>query len=182
MILKAFAAVLVLIGILMSGFGIYFIALGIEAQGWKTVEGQVTSVVVRVDTDLQADAVTKKRREELKRYYPSISYEWVVDGKTYSGSRYRLGETHEKYDERTDAQAAAAKFRNGAPIKVYYNVDHPNQAVLEPSLSGGVFVPLPLGLVFLFTGWALFRYREAIGKAMQQSQNSSSPGQGVGAA
>jgi len=173
MFLKIVTAGLLLIGLLMSGFGIYFIALGYEAEGWTEVEGRVVSVSVRVDTDLSSSQASRTRREELRRYYPSIRYVWVVEGKGYSGSRYRLGETHEKYDERAEAQAAAARFPAGSPVTVYFDKDHPDQAVLDPSLSMGVFVPLPLGLLFLLLRWLLYRHRQAIEKAMQEAGESS---------
>ena len=171
MFLKAVAAALLLIGVLMSGFGIYFIGLGYEAEGWTKVEGRVVSATVRVDVEVHSTQASKTRREELRRYYPSITYEWTVDGERFSGLRYRLGEPYEKFNERTDAVAAAAKFRTDAPITVYYDADHPSQAVLDPSLSAGVFVPLPLGLLFLGLGWLVLRNRAAL----EAAANSAGP-------
>ena len=111
-------------------------------------------------------ATTGTTGTSRNRYYPEITYRWTVDGQSYEGDRYRLGETHEKYLEREAAVVAAGAFKNGMPIPVYYQVDHPSSAVLDPSLSVGVFVPLPLGLLFLASGWALLRFRPAIEKAM----------------
>lgn len=165
MFLKIVFGTMVLIGVLMSGFGIYFIGQGYEAEGWTKVEGRVVSSTIQVDIDIHSRSA---KSEEQRRYCPSITYEWQVDGKTYTGSRYRLGETHEKYKERAEAGAAAARFRTGEPITVYYDKDHPSQAVLDPSLSVGVFVPLPLGLLFLALGGSYFLFREAFDKATQQ--------------
>ncbi|MCB1036765.1 MAG: DUF3592 domain-containing protein, partial [Acidobacteria bacterium] len=157
-------------GLLMTGFGAYFIAEGYAAESWTEVEGQIVSARVRVHTDLSSSKhLSRAERERYRRYYPEITYRWTAGEERYTGSRYRLGETHEKYKERTDAEAKAATFVTGAPITVYYDKDHPDQAVLDPSLSVGVFVPLPLGLLILGMGWLLFRYRDALEKAMNAS-------------
>lgn len=167
MFLKAVSAFLIFFGLLMAGFGIYFIALGYEAEGWTKVEGRITAVKVRVDiSGGTTNWAAGQHRSETRSYYPEIDYEWSVNGETHAGSRYRLGESHEKYQEKADAKAAAAKFQTGAPITVYYDLDNPDRAILDPSLSVGVFVPLPLGLLFLGAGWTLFRYRETLEKAM----------------
>ncbi|MEM9553583.1 MAG: DUF3592 domain-containing protein [Acidobacteriota bacterium] len=77
--------------------------------------------------------------------------------------------------ERSDAVAAAIQYRNGMPITVYYDADDPAQAVLDPSLSVGVYVPLPLGLVFAGLGWALFRFGPAIERAAAAPARARTP-------
>ena len=53
---------------------------------------------IRVETDLsRSGGTTSSQRERLRRYYPSITYQWTVGEETFKGSRYRLGEPHEKY-------------------------------------------------------------------------------------
>lgn len=61
------------------------------------------------------------------------------------------------------------------PITVYYDADDPAQAVLDPSLSVGVYVPLPLGLVFAGLGWALFRFGPAIERAAAAPARARTP-------
>lgn len=177
MFLKAVAGFFLLCGLFLASFGVYFIVLGAEAEGWTQVEGRVVSTAVQVDVSIsRSEHSTQTRRAELRRYYPSITYEWTVGGSTYTGSRYRLGESHEKYDERADAVAAAARYRAGSPIAVYYDEDHPDSAVLDPALSVGVFVPLPVGIVFFVLGWLLWRYAPAMERAMAAQRTLTTAG------
>ena len=49
---------------------------------------------------------------------------------------------------------------------MYYDPDKPSEAGLNKKLSGGVFVPLPLGLLMAGMGWLGLRHKEAIQKAV----------------
>ena len=109
---------------------------------------------------------SREERERRRQYYPSIAYRWEVDGQTYSGSRYRLGTTHDKFNEREDAVAAAVKYRNGAPITVYYDPKNPSEAVLDNSLSVAVFAPLLLGFLFAPVGWLGLRHQDKLKAAL----------------
>jgi hypothetical protein len=161
MLLKALLGFACLIGLAMTGFGIYFIALGNAARTWPEAEGRVVSTQIRSETSSSGDA-TRAQIEASRRYYPEINYGWSVDGESYSGSRYQLGTTHAKYKTRTEARAAAAKYPEGSTIAVYFDPKDPSQAVLDRAMSAGVFVPLPLGLLFLAAGLMGFRYREQL--------------------
>lgn len=166
MFLKVFFAILLLLGVFFTLFGAYFIALGNEARSWPETEGTVVSVTIRSWTPGAGNqGRTRAQRERLREYYPEITYRWEVDGQSYTGSRYTLGTTHEKYDERDEAVAAAVKYRNGAPIPVYYDPKDPSEAVLDNSTSGAVFVPLPLGLLFAAAGWLGLKKIDVVQKA-----------------
>lgn len=176
--LVLFLAALFLIGLAMAAFGIYFIVLGNEARSWPEVEGRVISTTIRIERDIaHGPKATRAQREQLRQYYPSVTYGWTVDGKSYTGSRYQLGTTHEKYRERADAKQAAARFPAGSAIPVYYDPGDPSQAVLDRSTSFAVYVPLTLGLFILGTAWAGLRRREALGQAF--SAKDQSPGGGA---
>ncbi len=161
--LAVFFALLAVLGLAFVIFGVYFIALGNQARGWPSVEGEVIATAVRT-TRLQShtSGVSREERERLRRYYPEITYRWTVDGVSYTGSRYRLGTTHEKFETRQEAAKAAAKFAAGKPLQVFYDPASPASAVLETAVSGGVYAPLPIGLVFLACGLLGWRYRRVI--------------------
>lgn len=163
--IRAIALFLIVAGIAMGAFGIWFIGTSTEARSWPAVEGRVLSTTVKVSI-MQTPRSTGKARENPREYYPVIRYSWIVDGIEYTGERYRLGTTHEKYKKREQAQAAAARFAVGSPITVYYDPADPGEAVLETAISPAVYVPLILGLVFLGTGGLLWRYRQAVTAAI----------------
>ena len=165
--IPVFFGLLALLGLAFALFGIWFIALGNEARCWPSVEGKVISTSVRTDVmQSHSASASKESRERRRRYSPSFTYTWTVDGQTYTGSRYQLGTTHEKYKTREEATRAAAKLRGGTAVPVYYDPDDPASAVLDNSTSFGVYVPLPLGLLFLVSGVVGFRHRRAIEKGM----------------
>lgn len=168
MFLKVFFAVLLLLGLFFTLFGVYFIALGNESGSWPEARGTIVSVTIRTDSYLAGDqALTPEQKERRRKYFPSITYRWEVDGQSYTGSRYRLGTTHEKYEEREGAVAAASKFQNGAPIPVYYDPEDPSEAVLDKSASGGIYAPLPIGLLLgAFGGFGLLKI-DAVRKALE---------------
>ena len=167
MFLRIVLVSFLLVGIALTLFGIWFIALGNDAGRWPQTQGTVVSVMVRTDSHhAGSPAITEEQRERRRRYFPSISYRWEVDGKTYHGSRYRLGTTAEKHKQREQAQAAAANYRIGASIPVFYDPENPAEAVLDKRASGAVWVPLPLGLLVTLMGWACLRHIGAVRKAL----------------
>ena len=166
MLLKGSLLFTSLIGLALTCFGIYFIALGSAAVTWAEAEGRVVSTLIRTDTSVTSDA-TQAQIEASRRYYPEITYRWSVNGESYSGSIYQLGTTSKKYKSRTDAQAAAAKYPDGSALAVYYDPKQPSQAVLNRAVSAGVFVPLPIGLLLLAVGLLGFRYRAQIQAAAE---------------
>ena len=152
-------SLVVLLGLSMAGFGVYFITLGNEARNWPAVEGEVISTRIFIDISIATTTgITESQRERERRYYPSVTYQWSVDGRVYTGSRYRLSDTYEKFKTRAAAVVAASRFKTGAPVRVYYDPAHPDQAVLETAVSAGVHVPLWLGLLIFVMGWLGFRY------------------------
>ncbi len=167
MLVKGFFLVLVLLGLFFAAFGIQFLAQAWGAGGWPEVSGEILSVAIRTELETSPGrTVTRGARERARRYYPEVTYAWQVDGVRYTGSRYRLGSTHAKYEEREAAQSAAAKFRAGAPIAVFHDPKRPSEAVLERLPSGGVWVPLPLGLLMAGLGALGLRHSTAIRAAV----------------
>lgn len=170
--LKAAFAGLALIGLVMAGFGIYFIRYGNEAGAWPEVQGTVVSAAVLDRTPTRATARTARQRDALREYYPSITYRWSVNGQTYTGSRYQVGATAEKSYEPADAQAVVDQFPAGKTVPVYYDPSDPSAAVLDRSVSGGVYVPLALGLLMLGCGAAGLRFLPRIAAASARSSAS----------
>ncbi len=163
---KIFFIALAVIGLATTLFGIYFIALSRQAASWPSVTGHVVSTQVRTDHSQTDRGLSAAERARTQRYYPDIHYRWSVDGQVYSGSRYRLGTSHEKFDSREQAEAAAARFPAQSTLPVYYDPRNPAQAVLDPGASVGVYAPLPLGLLFLGVGLLGLRYLPQLQQAV----------------
>jgi hypothetical protein len=161
--IKGFLGFIAALGLLFAIFGVFFIFDGLEARSWPSANGEVVSTRVQRHTFMQQKVeYSESRREARRTYYPEITYRWTVDGQSYTGSRWALGESHPDYKERPEAEKAAAGYPSGMAIDVYYDPADPSQPVLDRSLKLGAFVPLPLGLLFLAAGIVGLRFAPAI--------------------
>lgn len=88
------------------------------AKSWPQADGTITtSEVVRLETG-------------KIRYEADVQYEYKVDQGQYAGDVVRLrGNTT---DTKKDAEKIAKKYPVGTPVKVFYNEDDANDALLEP--------------------------------------------------
>lgn len=165
--IKGFFGFISALGLFFAVFGIYFIIAGYGARSWPAAEGMIEATNVRVNILLAGrGSVTDSSREARRTYYPEITYRWMVDGQTYTGTRFALGEAHPDFPDRQDAQEAARRFPSGQAIDVYFDPEDPGSAVIDRSLKLGAFVPLPLGLFFAAFGVFGLRMVPAMEAAM----------------
>ncbi len=146
---------LLALGIPMFLFGIYFALLADESADWPKVEGVVASATVRTHTSV--GRMNRPFTDSDNTYYPEFGYTYSVGGKSYSSSRFSLGESAQDYSDRQDAEKAASEHPAGSKVEVFYDPADPSSAVLRPGLSTGSWVPLLLGLFFGGSGLLLLR-------------------------
>lgn len=103
-------------------------------QTWKMVKGQVVRKTDRGWWD----------EERQKRYYVAYAYE--VDGKRHTATRFHL-----KEDSLKGYGDLRSLYREGDPIFVYYNPEHPEASVLSVAYlrNGFVFITLVIGFLVL---------------------------------
>ena len=136
-VVGATLAVLVLLGAL--GGGIYLIIREYrQVYVYRSVEGKV----------LASELSTRQIQSAKLRpaaYTPSVSYDYLVDGKRYEGNRIRL------YMENSTSKQAMARIGDryppGARVRVYYDPQDPSTAVLEPGFTVVSFVVFLGGLL-----------------------------------
>ncbi|MCB0825926.1 MAG: DUF3592 domain-containing protein [Armatimonadetes bacterium] len=73
----------------------------------------------------------------------SIYYFYIVDGKTYEGSRISIPER--SYTTIEEAKSVNEVHNNNPAIKVYYNPSNPKEAVLRPGVMGEYVVAILFG-------------------------------------
>ncbi|MBP7593115.1 MAG: DUF3592 domain-containing protein, partial [Chloroflexi bacterium] len=64
------------------------------------------------------------------------------------GQTIKFGEN--SYSSERKAQAILDRYPNGQRIAVFYDPTQPDKAVLEPGVSGGSYIVLGIGLLFVF--------------------------------
>ena len=144
-IVRGFSQFLAVLGVLLLLFGAWFVREAMAIRNWPPTTGTLISVSVRS---------SRSGSSTSRRYKVHLIYRYTVEGKSYTSSRYRLGDgsTAGDFTRREQAREEAKRWEEGQDIKVYYAPDEPKSAVLMRVASWGVYVPIILGLLFGLTG------------------------------
>lgn len=146
------------LGLLMLGFGVYFLFTAQDSTSWPVAQGVIERVAIRT-----ASNNTSASGSGSPRYYAAIAYRYTVDGQAYRSSRFSLGSGNrmgKMHKTREAAREAASAYSSGDPIRIYYDPADPAEAVLRAGANGGTYVPLVLGLLVGALGaWMLHSLR-----------------------
>jgi hypothetical protein len=121
---------------------------GVRMQHWANVAGVVSAaeVVRKRETSPQVDdyAVTT-------RYRPAITFEYVVDGRTFRGQRVSVIEW--EASPRGVADQVVAEYPVGRKVVVYYDPLNPSDAVLDRTHAvGAPVLAIAIGVVLIVAG------------------------------
>lgn len=130
-------AVFLLVGGGLSWWGWNILQDARASASWPTVDGRVTRSEVSKSTD--ADGADS--------YSPEVLYEYQVDDQSYENSTIKFGEN--SYSSRRRAEEIAATYPVGQRVTVSYDPIEPGQSVLEPGVTGGSYIVLGIGAVFV---------------------------------
>ena len=93
--------------------------------------------------------ITKSQLGKLNarppRYFPEVTFRYVVDGKTFEEGRYRLFMRAQRVSE--TAAKIAAGFRVGERVRAWYDPAKPSTAVIDRSVSRLGPVAIVIGAV-----------------------------------
>ena len=158
-----FGAIFIIGGIIAAYFGINTIKIAIASESWPTVEGKVTrSEITSVIREVERDGISVKETH----YIPHVSYHYTVNGLAHISDKVSFVEA--SYDE-TCSNCANA-IRNVYPkdtiVKVHYNPEKPNEAVLEAGLQMRTFSALAAGILVSLVG-AIFFFLGLYGKEVR---------------
>ena len=91
--------------------------------------------------------VTRSEVAGAMKYYPSVSYTYIVDSAAYTSTR--IGNMNFNTKNRSVVEKALKNYPLGSEIKVYYNSADPSKALLEPGINTGNILLLTFGLIVL---------------------------------
>jgi len=122
----------VLSGILLFGLGIEQIYYGAKSVSWSSVDGVV-----------QTSKIVKYRRRGRSHTQWKFDYTYIYDGMQYKSSRvsFALSSLSKSVSN------SAKKYSKGKRVKVFFNPDDPQVAVLERGITSG-------GLICLLASFA----------------------------
>ncbi len=115
-------AVLLLIGAFLAVFGVVpTVSHNVAVQENRPTEATVQSTDVAVQTDDDGD----------RSYRPVVTYEYTVDGETYTTDNVFPGGFARWDDSRARAERIAGQYRPGDTVTVHYRPGEPGHAYLR---------------------------------------------------
>jgi len=131
------------LALLICGLGLTYIGTirlneGMASLSWQTCEGIITYSEI------------EHSRGRRSSHEGSVRYNYVVDGKQYTGDRYKIG--YYGAQVRGQAQKIVSAHPVGAVVTVYYSPSSPEKSVLDPGVHWPTFIALGAGIILLFVG------------------------------
>jgi chitodextrinase len=149
---------LMLFGVLLLGFGIYFVTTALASTSWDQVQGKIIST--RIPAGLSNTGSSTQRHLV---YRVEATYQYEVNGKTYENNYFSLGSgftVEGGFNNKADAREwlKNSEYSTGKQVTVYVKPDEPETTVLSAGINIGTIVPIIMGLVFLALGYFLNKY------------------------
>lgn len=116
---------------------------GSASRTWPTVEGRVISSGVQTRHGTSGD---------ITRYYPVVEYEYSVEGRSFRGNRISFDTQTMDY---TSAANIAKRYAVGRKVTVFYDPNDAGHSVLEAGTSGGSWLGIGIGIVFVVVAGAM---------------------------
>lgn len=154
----AFTAVLITLGILFSGYGLFRIFNAMECRNWPVVPGRI------MDSSI-AEIPDRSNNSSTETSLPDIKYEYQHNGVTYfknSIGYYGINTLglSDSYYAGTEDQIAAfiARYPINSEVNVHINPNNPAESVIDTDVKLPVFMPFFLGVLLVFAGFHIFLY------------------------
>lgn len=133
--LTVFAVIFFAVGVGLTIWGGIVLNNANESADWPTTQGEVVLSNVREDSD--DDGVT---------YHAEISYEYVVADREYVSDQVSFGQYGSS--DHSHAAEIVNRYPEGRRVRVFYNPEDPETAVLEPGVTWSSYMILVMGLCF----------------------------------
>ena len=147
-----FVCLFLLPGLGLSGWGALQLKRELDTRNWPTAPGVI-----------QASRITSYEDSEGTTMYSiEVQYSYRIDGGVYQGTRVHLSEYSTSW--RGDFERLLERYPSGAKIQVHYNPQIPSEALLEPGMTVGPWIPLGIGIIFAIVGvgMAIYLLRTAL--------------------
>ncbi len=133
---------LLLFGIAMTVYAALNLSKGGSASNWPTTEGKILESKMEKGTSGTGSNRTIQ-------WYPTVKYRYEVDASTYEGDRIIFGSSAEL------PSATLDRYPVGATVKVFYNPDNPETAVLQTGSTSSMYLYVILGPILAIIGTIL---------------------------
>lgn len=137
-----FAAIILVTGIAMTGYGAY----DYTQQSDALADAVTVSATV---TDTSVETVHQRRDID---YRPVITYNYTVDGTQYQSNDYSPSMSTVTFDSESNAQDIAGNYTVGETVTAYVDPDTPSDAFLDHERSDDPLTFLGIGGVTVVVG------------------------------
>jgi len=120
-----------IIGLALTFLGSVKLKNAADTNNWPITNGTVTSSEVG----------------GAMKYYPSVSYTYIVDSAVYTSNIISSMNFNTK--NRSIVEEVLKKYPVDSEIKVYYCSEDPSRALLEPGINTGNILLLIFGIIVL---------------------------------
>lgn len=120
-----------ILGLGLTLLGLVKLKNAAETNSWPTTNGTVTS----------------SEMGGVMKYYPSVSYSYIIDSTVYTSKR--ISNMNFNTKNSSVVEEVLKKYPLGSEIKVYYNSADPSMALLEPGIITGNILLLAFGMLVL---------------------------------
>ena len=141
-----FFGVFLAIGVIALVFGALIYVDAQSTQDWPSTVGTVSYINIRSEYH-----PAHRGNSEYYTYYPSIYYNYTVNGQNYKGNVISKGIQRGEGDS-----SRLSEFVNshsiGTQVTVYYDSSNPGDAVLQKNSGTVNLIPMLIGAVFTTIG------------------------------
>lgn len=136
----------VVIGAIITYFGIRDLIRSKASMNWPTVQGKV----VASSFESRRGTSHHRRSRSQTTYHPEIYYEFSVNGTFFSGNRVAYGSRSSLI--RSEVKRIVDRYPKGKIVTVYYMPENPEQCLLEPGQKTELWLLSAVGLCFFMLG------------------------------
>jgi hypothetical protein len=154
--LKYGGIALLCIGVAMAALaGIAYVQAN-QAMRWPTANARI--VRSEVEVSKKVGGVRRGQAVQSDFYTAAVRYEYAVHGRTYTGTKICLDESHTSGYERADAEEWVRRYPVGASVRIHHAPNQPERSVIDPlpgsGFLAGIFI---LGKLVIIGGASLVR-------------------------
>lgn len=133
-----------------TNFSVPMVKEAKASETWPTTTGMITY------SDIQ-----QSESDGTTMYAAKINYDFTVDKKSYSGDRITLSSGNSSTSSIREVKKELQTYPLGANVKVYYDPELPNNAVLQPGADFFTklikYVPFLFGFIGIVMLWQLVK-------------------------
>ena len=146
---------MIILGGLIALCGVGMVLYGLRQRqrqhasaSWPSVQGRVLSAEIKQQVTKSGNQV--RTRETW--YRPIVRYEYEVDGVRYESSRVAFGDVRRKRED--DVRQLLNQSMRAGSLRVFYNPQEPEDAVLLNTEKSGVVATMLVGAALTIAGIA----------------------------